>query len=327
MIIKSDKLLQFPFVSVVLCSYNREDTIIQTIESILNQKVDFTFELIIGDDGSKDNSRQILSDYQKKYPEQITLIFQDVNLGLGGNWASCVKLAKGKYIASCDDDDYWHNPIKLQLQVDYLENHPQTGMVHTEKDDLNVTINKIIPNVYSSRNQKIPQGFILKEIFAGKVPICVSTSLFRKDIIDKYVILDDYVKLRFNIQDWPTWVIISKYAKIDFLPISTCTYRIGHFAISNLQDYEKQINKLILDKRMYKYLCDMFPNDLDYDVRGYDLYINSVLLNLAYKRSDAKKAKEFASKMLELGDASWRTRLSVHWLGFWAWWLLKRVAR
>ena len=327
MIIKSDKLLQTPYVSVVLCSYNREDTIVQTIESILNQKVDFTFELIIGDDGSKDNSRQILSDYQKKYPEQITLIFQDANLGLGGNWASCVKLAKGKYIASCDDDDYWHNPNKLQLQIDYLENHPDTGMVHTEKDDLNVSINRIILNVYSSRNQKIPQGFIQKEIFAGKVPICVSTSLFRKDLIDKYVILDDYIKHRFNIQDWPTWVIISKYTKIDYLPISTCTYRIGHFAISNLQDYEKQINKLTLDKRMYKYLCDMFPNDLDYDERGYDLYVNGVLLSLAYKRSDAKKANEFAAKMLELGDKSWRTRFSANLFGFWAWWLFKRVFR
>lgn len=316
-----------PIVSVVLCSYNREKTINQTIDSILNQKVNFAYELIIGDDGSKDNSRQILTDYQNKYPERITLIFQDVNLGLGGNWASCVKLARGKYIASCDDDDYWHNPYKLQLQVDYLENHPETGMVHTEKDDLNVITKKITPNVYNSRKLVILQGFIQNEIFSGKVPICVSTSMFRKDIIDKHVILDDYIRLRFNIQDWPTWVIISKFAKIDYLPISTCTYRIGHFAISNLQDYDKQVNKLKLDKQMYKYLCSMFPDNLTYDERGYDIYVNGVLLSLAYKRRDAKKAKEFARNMIALGDTSMRTRLSANWFGFWVFIILKKIRK
>lgn len=325
MTLSSNKLHINPFVSVVLCSYNREDTIVQTIDCILNQKVNFTYEIIIGDDGSKDNSRQILLDFQKTYPEQITLLFQDVNLGLGGNWASCVKLASGKYIASCDDDDYWHNQNKLQLQVDYLENHPETGMVHTEKDDLNVNSKRISTKVYSTNKIEIPQGFIQKEIFAGKVPICVSTSLFRKDIIDKYVVLDDYIKLRFNIQDWPTWVIISKFSKIDYLPISTCTYRIGHFSISNLENFEKQIKKLKADKQMYKYLCDMFPDDLQYDEKGYDIYVNGVLLSLAFKRNDYKRAKKFSNIMLALGDKSLRTRMASNWLGFYVFGLMKKL--
>lgn len=328
MIINSPQLITKPSISVIICSYNRASTIKQTIDSVLNQEFGSTFEIIIGDDGSKDDSRDILRAYQQKYPEIITLLLQDTNHGLGGNWASCVKLARGKYIASCDDDDYWHNPNKLQLQFDYLQNHPETGMVHTEKDDLYVADkNKLISNVYSTNNFDVPQGYIQKEIFAGKVPICVSTSLIRKELIERYVVLDDYIRLRFNIQDWPTWIILSKYSRIDYLPISTCTYRIGHLAISNLQDYDKQKSKMASDKQMYKYLCDIFPEDLVYDEKDYDIYTYNVLLSLAFKKNDNINARTYAKKLISLGNSSIKVRMSCSILGFSIYRFLKRMKR
>ena len=105
-------------ISVVIPSYNRSGTVGQTIESIINQKVNADIEIIIGDDCSTDDAREVLQKYKMSYPEIIRLIFHDKNIGLGANWATCVKECHGKYICNCDNDDYWHNSNKLQIQLD-----------------------------------------------------------------------------------------------------------------------------------------------------------------------------------------------------------------
>lgn len=87
-------------ISVVIPSYNRADTVGQTIESIIAPKVDADIEIIIGDDCSTDNAREVLLKYKEQYPSIIHLIFHEHNIGLGANWATCVKACKGKYICN-----------------------------------------------------------------------------------------------------------------------------------------------------------------------------------------------------------------------------------
>jgi hypothetical protein len=113
--------------------------------------------------------------------------------------------------------------------------------------------------------------------------------------------LDDYIKLKFSIQDWPTWVIISKYGNIDFLNTSTCTYRIGHYAISNYNDYDKQLNKLSKDRIMYEYLCKLFSEELTCKKDDFEIYKYSVLLSLAFKKYDYKKANIFSIELQKMG--------------------------
>lgn len=125
---KTNKIL----ISVIIPSYNRANTVGETIESIIAQKVDADIEIIIGDDCSMDNARDVLLEYKEKYPDMIRLIFHKHNMELGVNWAICVKECRGKYICNCDNDDYWHNPNKLQLQLDYMEQHPQSNVLFTD---------------------------------------------------------------------------------------------------------------------------------------------------------------------------------------------------
>ena len=312
-------------VSVCICTYNQQDTISQTIESVLAQQFDGRYEIIIGEDCGTDNTRNICITYQQKYPEKIKLILHESNRGVVNNWLSCIQNAEGKYITSCAGDDYWHNPDKLQLQFDYMESNPDCGVLHTDFDELNIVSNTLINSVYKSDSINIKQGYLQKEIFDGSLKMCAATICFRKDLFDKYIPVEKYLELSFPIEDWPTLLILSHYSKVDYLDISTVTYRKGHESISNPRSYEKTIDRFTREKRMYKYLCDMFPDDLQYIEKDYDIYSNGVLLGLAHKRGDVGKAKEFATKMLELGDRSLRTRFSVNWLGFWVWWLLKRV--
>ena len=114
--------------SVLLFSYNEEKYIEQAIESILMQKTDFAFEVIIHDDASTDSSAEIIKKYESKYPDIIRGIYQKENKYQKGIYIIgeyVYPVARGKYVAYCDGDDYWTDEHKLQKQVDFLETHQE----------------------------------------------------------------------------------------------------------------------------------------------------------------------------------------------------------
>ncbi|HFI0149475.1 TPA: glycosyltransferase family 2 protein [Streptococcus suis] len=108
-------------VSVICTSYNYEQYISVALDSILKQKTNFDFEVIVVDDCSTDSSRTILEAYREQYPNSIRLFFNEKNKGLTRTWIDICKEARGKYIARCDADDYWIDEYKLQKQYDLLE--------------------------------------------------------------------------------------------------------------------------------------------------------------------------------------------------------------
>ena len=113
-----------PILSVITIAYNHEHYIRRCIESVLMQQVNFPIEFIIADDCSTDGTRAICEEYAAKYPGIIRLISSDHNVGAVENEQRAFLAAKGKYIATCEGDDYWTDPLKLQKQVDFLESHP-----------------------------------------------------------------------------------------------------------------------------------------------------------------------------------------------------------
>lgn len=108
-------------VSIIMITYNHEKYIAQAIEGVMMQKTNFPIELIIGEDCSSDHTREVCIAYQEKYPEIIKLNLPEQNLGVNKNFLEIIKIAKGKYIALCEGDDYWTDPMKLQKQIDFLE--------------------------------------------------------------------------------------------------------------------------------------------------------------------------------------------------------------
>ena len=114
-------------VSVLTTAYNHAPFIAQAIKGILAQKTSFAFELIVHDDASTDSTPRIIEEYAKRHPDIIKPILQQQNQFSQGNdvYSFMLPLARGKYIALCEGDDYWCDPCKLQKQVDYMENHPE----------------------------------------------------------------------------------------------------------------------------------------------------------------------------------------------------------
>lgn len=124
-----------PVVSICCIAYNQANFISETIDSFLNQKTSFPFEIIIHDDASTDGTAEIISNYQRNYPEKIHAIFQTVNQFSQGIKPSPTYVwpkARGKYIALCEGDDYWIDPFKLQKQYDFLEANLNFSMCFTD---------------------------------------------------------------------------------------------------------------------------------------------------------------------------------------------------
>lgn len=109
--------------SVICTTYGHEKYIRKALDSILMQKVNFSMEVLIGEDCSPDNSRMILKEYEKNYPGFFTIFYREKNLGGAENAKDLRLHAKGKYIAYLELDDYWTDENKLQQQVDFLESH------------------------------------------------------------------------------------------------------------------------------------------------------------------------------------------------------------
>lgn len=277
-------------ISTIIPSYNRADTVGQTIDSILAQDVDADMEIVIGDDCSTDNAREVLLAYKEKYPDIIRLIFHEQNVGLGANWATCVKACKGKYICNCDNDDYWHNPHKLQIQLDYMESHPDSNICITNHRTLNRTTGEIKEcKAYINRTVDVQQAMW------GDCNFCNATIMYRADFMKTHLDLDEFIKRRFTLQDWPAWVILTAYTDIDMLPESTATWCTETVSITRPDTVAKYAKRLEGDREVCRYLGELFPEKFPYTDEMWENYADGRLCAKAFDVGDFEAAKKYGA--------------------------------
>ncbi|WP_460219711.1 glycosyltransferase [Psychroserpens sp. MEBiC05023] len=120
-------------VSVCMITYNHQEYILQSLTSILNQKCNFEFEIILSNDCSTDATNTIIQDFVKQHDlhKKIRYFNQKENLGITPNFIFAIKQCLGKYIAICEGDDFWTDPLKLQKQVDFLEQYSHFSGIAT----------------------------------------------------------------------------------------------------------------------------------------------------------------------------------------------------
>ena len=310
--IVADSLVPNPFVSVVIPSYNRADTVSQTIESIVNQQCDFDFELIIGDDCSTDNARDILKGYQTQYPSIIKLLFHDENIGLGANWATCIKQCRGKYIANCDNDDYWHNPQKLQLQVEFMEQNPQYGLCHTDYIIHDRTTGEITAQTckHSSKRREDETATTVQSLMSGIG--CNASVMYRKSVLMKYVNMDDFITYRFSLQDWNTWMLLAPFTEFGCLHVSTATFGVETSSITRPKTIEALEKRWQGQKDCYQYICEKLPTYYPYLEKEFDNHVNGLCLNFSFEIFDYLNAKKYALRCAK----SFKTRCAQNRLLF-----------
>ena len=115
-----------PILSIYVATYNHEHYITQALDSILMQETKYTYEVLVGEDCSTDNTRAILKEYEKVHPGKLTVFYREHNMHRNeiNNALDLMLRCRGKYIIALEGDDFWTDPNKIERQIDFLETHP-----------------------------------------------------------------------------------------------------------------------------------------------------------------------------------------------------------
>lgn len=207
-------------VSIICNAYNHGKYIRDALEGFVIQKTNFPFEVLVHDDASTDNTADVIREYEAKYPEIIKPIYQTENQ-YQKNRAAVRKIqsarVQGKYIALCEGDDYWTDPLKLQKQYDYMESHPESTLCACSTDWLNMLNGKVENRCRVAEDT----DFTLEDIILEKKGrIFPTVSVFVKSEI--------WLEKRtwgFPIGDYPLAIYAALYGNVHMLADSMCVYR------------------------------------------------------------------------------------------------------
>ncbi len=287
-------------VSIAVITYNQQETLAQTLDSILMQKGNFSLEIVVGEDCSTDGTRRIVTEYHNRYPDIVKPILQSKNRGIMGNSADTFRACTGDYINMIAGDDYWVDEYKLAKQVNFLEEHPDYGLVATDGYRLLVKKNKLIPGLPPINPIENGQVFSRFSNTFGVYAMPL-TVLFRAELL-KYIDFDEFEKRKFSVEDTPLQAILSHHAKFGYIPDKTAVYRVyqesATFISFNHPKYLDYHKGLVAIR---KYLDELFPNEVVYseewanEYMFYREYLKH-LHNVRYK--DSKKLVDTYSDTL-----------------------------
>lgn len=223
-------------VSIKCLVYNHAPYLRECLDGFVMQKTNFKFEAIVHDDASTDESADIIKEYAEKYPDIIIPIYEEENQYSKRDGSLSRIIApylRGRYIAICEGDDFWTDPYKLQKQVDYLENHPECGLIYTDCHIYNQKTNR---TRVKRTHQTDKYGLLVRN------DIPTLTVCFRSEIYEKYRLEMSSVISEFRMGDVPLWLYIANEAEIHHLPFISSSYRELDHSASHSQNIANQIS-------------------------------------------------------------------------------------
>ncbi len=244
-----------PFVSIICTVFNKEPWLKKTIDSSLAQQTEFAIEIILVDDASSDGSRSIIQDYQANYPNLIRAFYQDENQGIAKTWVAICKEARGYYIARCDGDDFWIDPLKLQKQVNLLASKPDCKWSNTDFDIYDEHGNFVSNAGFA--NQTIPLADTYEKMLATRGFTMASTWL-----VDRDLMLDVNQELDLTTSDdtFNLQLELFQRTSLAYLDEATVAYTINQGSDSRPCDFrklERRFHKLLQTQLAY---LDKYPN-------------------------------------------------------------------
>lgn len=285
-----------PLVSIVCTTYNQVDYIRDCLKGFLMQDVDFPIEILIHDDCSTDGTTKIIKEYAAKYPEIINPIYEKENQYQqgkpAGNNVWNIPRAKGKYIAFCEGDDFWTDPMKLKRQVDFLESNPDYGLCHTDFNIKNEISGKYTESIFKNNISGFKAVFNSPEEFILHQPyMCPPTWVFRKDIFPSDI-LDSCDG---------TFVYFTHYlctSKVKFLDFTSSTYRIVKESASHSADFDRLYSRMQNILQTKYRLIDHYGLKPEYRKLCLENYyrLNLVDLIIHKKHDDVMTAKKILQK-------------------------------
>ena len=249
-------------VSICCITYNHEHYIKDALDSFIAQNVSFTYEIIISDDCSKDNTRSILEAYKTKYPSLIRDVSPCQNMGSQANFIYVLEQACGKYIAICEGDDFWTDSFKLQKQIDILEADKSlmaccTNSCLVDKDGNIIEERFSRPVVKENKEGR----YMLRDFFEQNHTYPTASMVFRRDhfdeVCEKYKITQNHY-----LGDWTLWISILCFGDIYYLDEVTSAYRINPTSVTHSKVDERRLGLAKANFKILPAVASILPDDL-----------------------------------------------------------------
>ncbi len=263
---KQDK----PLVAIKCLVYNHEPYLRDCLEGFVMQQTNFPFVAIVHDDASTDNSAAIIREYEEKYPDIIKPIYEAENQyskrdgSLGRIMNAAVDAIGAKYVAMCEGDDYWTDPLKLQKQVDFMETNPEYGLCYAKAYRYNEELKKYI-GVKGSARAEVYELSIQGTHHISTPTILMRQSLFLNCLSDSSFLLNNGL-----FTDSSLWWWFAANSKLYFMDDVVAVYR----ELSESASHSKDIN--IVKDRIRKALKVKLFFLLKYPIQN-KVYLESVI--------------------------------------------------
>lgn len=252
-----------PLVSICTLVYNHEPYLRACLDGFVMQRTNFAFEVLVHDDASTDGSAEIIREYTEKYPEIFKPIYQHENQYSKGVWVNATfqyPRAKGKYIALCEGDDYWTDPMKLQHQVDFMESHPDYSLCFHNAMVLNERLEvkeRIQSFCHLNHSQTISTERIISEW-------CIPTAsiLFRRESFEKFELP------RFFSGDYTLELALASVGKVYYIDRYMSVYRLNNGGVSSKISVEKWATQLFALLEWFDNLTShQYHNEIELRIR------------------------------------------------------------
>lgn len=258
-----------PLVSVFMMAYNHDKFIEKAIESVIYQKTNFDFELVIGDDFSRDHTRSVIMAMNEKFPGKLKLLFHNEHIGAVANQMAVLSACTGKYIAFCEGDDFWIDDHKLHSQIVLLESDPEVSLVYSDIITVDKNGKQVVNENLDLVRNRYRSGYLFTDLLAGNF-INTCTAVVRRDKLPEGI--HDANKYWYCYDYW-LWLRIAARGKIHFIDKATSAYRIHESNVSKTTEFK--------DKRKSFYLY--------YDVIEAFSRTNSRILTVVERRIILRK--------------------------------------
>ena len=312
-------------ISVIVCTYNQQNTIGRTLDSILSQVCHLPIEIVIGEDGSTDNTLDICRQYKQKHPDIIRILANDSNTGFVKNYFTCLRACQGKYIADCSGDDFWIDETKLEQESLILEKNINVGIVHTDWLRYDEKTGKMqFPS--SSPIEGRWEVAILMPRQRPAIHLC--TSLYRNEWICQA--MQDYPQFfnpdTYQCEDIQISFFLARMGDVAYINKPTLAYSCGQETISNPDSEEKQfmfwanVTRLSYDLANTFHISDDRLNDF------FQARIHKLLMH-AFRSGEASLRAEALRMQNEMNVSDTRQIRVARFLMFPGIWQIMRPLR
>jgi glycosyltransferase involved in cell wall biosynthesis len=284
----SRKSIKTNLISVCIITYNQNKYIRRAIESVLAQTGEIDFEIVISDDGSRDNTLEICSEYQQKHPDLIRIISATTNQGVLKNWYQAIEFSKGTYIAILEGDDFWTDPQKPNKQFAILQQKNAVGFVYSDFLYLDEREGALIQGM----KNHTPSSNLFEETLFNQA-IISSTLFFRRSLFDP-TLFQQFIAHQFLTPDLPLLLQFCLSTQGYFLPDTTTVYnwRIGSVSRPTSKQDDLRFRESIYKIRFF-YIMKASENKKLLLVKNEFIWQKEQLL-IFWKYNDYQHAKQLS---------------------------------